>query len=67
MWNTAATRKYKSIIKENKKNHSKKVLSVKTNTNSIKVLIPKALIDSSISHDVFALIDNATKEYNYIK
>ena len=40
---------------------------MKTNTNSIKVLIPKALIDSSISHDVFALIDNATKEYNYIK
>ena len=40
---------------------------MKTNTNSIKVLIPKTLIDSSISHDVFALIDNATKEYNYIK
>ena len=34
----------------------------KSKLNSIDVLISKALIDSVISHDKFALINNALKE-----
>ena len=55
---TAAIKKYKSIIKKKKKKHDKMVLLA----NSIKVLISKALIDSVISHDEFALIKNVLKE-----
>ena len=35
--------------------------------NSIEVLICKALIDSVICHDKFALINNVLKEYNEMK
>ena len=49
---TAVIKKYKSIIKKQKKKHDKLVLSAKTNLSSMKVLIFKALLDSSISHDV---------------
>ena len=46
---TAAIKKYKSIFK--KKKHDKIVLLAKSKLNSIEVLLPKALIDSVISHD----------------
>ena len=49
---TAGIKKYKSIIKKKKKKHDKLVLSAKTNLSSMKVLIFKTLLDSSISHDV---------------
>ena len=39
----------------------------KSELNSVKVLISKALIDSSISHDEFVLINNVLKEYKYSK
>ena len=39
----------------------------KSKLNSIKVLISKALIDSVISHDGYALINNVLKEYNEMK
>ena len=35
----------------------------KSKLNSIEVLISKALIDSNISHNEFALINNARKEF----
>ena len=64
---TAAIKKYKSIIKKNKKKHNKIVLLAKTRLNSIEVLISKALIKSVISHDEFVLINNVLKEYNEMK
>ena len=35
----------------------------KSKLNSIEVLIPKALIDSNISHDEFVLINNVLKGF----
>ena len=58
---------YKSIIKKKKKKHDKIVLLAKSKLNSIEVLIIKALIDSNISHDKFALINNVLKEYKNMK
>ena len=43
------------------------VLFEKSKLNSVEVLISKALIDSVISHDEFALINNFLKEYNEMK
>ena len=59
---TAGIKKYKSIIKKKKKKHDKIVLLAKSKLNSIEVLISKALIDSVISHDEFALINNVRKK-----
>ena len=39
----------------------------KTKLNSIEILIYKALIDSNISHDEFALINNVLKKYDDMK
>ena len=39
----------------------------KSNSNSIEVLVFKALIDSVISHDEFILLKNLLKEYNEMK
>ena len=54
---TAVIKNYKSIIKKKKKKHDKLVLSAKSKSNSIEVLISKALIDSVICHDEFVLIN----------
>ena len=43
------------------------VLFEKSKLNSVEVLISKALIDSVISHDEFALINNFLKEYKEMK
>ena len=59
---TAGIKKYKSIIKKTKKEHYKEAL-----LNSIEVLISKSLIDSCISHDEFALVNNVLKEYDDMK
>ena len=64
---TAAIKKYKSTIKIKKKNHNKIVLLAKSKLHSIEVSISKALIDSVISHDEFALINNFFKQYNKMK
>ena len=53
----AVIKNYKSIIKKKKKKHDKLVLSAKSKSNSIEVLISKALIDSVICHDEFVLIN----------
>ena len=64
---TAGIKKYKSIIKKKKKKHDKIVLLAKSKLNSIEVLISKALIDSSITHDEFILTNNMLKEYDEMK
>ena len=64
---TAGIKKYKSIIKKKKKKHDKIVLLVKSKLSSIEVLISKALTDSNISHDEFALMNNALKEFYDMK
>ena len=58
---------YKSIIKKKKKKHGKIVLLAKSKLNSLEVLIFKTLVDSSISHHEFTLINNVLKEYDDIK
>ena len=63
----AGIKKYKSIIKKRKKKHDKIVLLAKSKSNSIEVLISKALIDSNISHDELVLINNVLKEFYNIK
>ena len=60
-------KKYKSIIKEKKKNLDKIVILAKTKLNSIKVLISKALTDSYISQDEFVLVNTALREYDDMK
>ena len=51
---TSGIKKYKSIIKKKKKKYDKTEMS---KLNWIEILISKALIDSVISHDKFALIN----------
>ena len=64
---TAGIKKYKSIIRKNKKKHDQILLLSQSNLNSLEVLIFKALIDSKISDDEFVLINNVLKEYDDIK
>ena len=59
---TAVIKRYKSIIKTNKKKHDKIVLLAETKLNNIDVLTSKSLIDSNIYHNGFVLIDRALKE-----
>ena len=59
---TGKIKKYKSINQKNKKKHDKTISLAKSKLNSIEVSISKALIDSNISHDEFALINNVLKE-----
>ena len=47
--------------------HDKIVLLNITKLSTIEVLISKALIDSNISHDEFASLDNVLKEYDTMK
>ena len=55
-------------MKKKKKNkHDKIVLLNITKLSTIEVLISKALIDSNISHDEFASLDNVLKEYDTMK
>ena len=59
---TAGSKKYKSRIKEEKKNRDK-IMLAKSKLNSIEALISKALTDWNISHNEFVLINNALKEF----
>ena len=54
----AGIKRYKSIIKKNKKKHDKIILLAKSKLNSIELLIFKILMNSNISHDEFVLINN---------
>ena len=53
----AGIKTFKSIIKKKKRKHDEIVFLAKSKSNEIDVLISKALIDSSISHDEFVLIN----------
>ena len=64
---TGRIKKYKSIIKKKKKKHNEVVLLAKFRLKSIGVLISKFLIDSNISCDEFALINNVLKEFYDMK
>ena len=48
---TAETKKYRSVIKKNKKKHDKIVLLGKDKLNTVEILILRALMYSHISHD----------------
>ena len=48
---TAGIKKYKSIVKKNKKNRDKILSLAKSKLNSGEVLISKALVDSNIRQD----------------
>ena len=54
---TAGIKKYKSIIKKEKKKHDKTVLLPESKLNSVEVLTSKALIDE------FALTNDVLKEF----
>ena len=60
---TVGIKKYNSIIERKKRKHDKVVLLAKDKLNSIEVLISKALIGSSISHDKFVSVNNVLREY----
>ena len=63
----AGIKKYKTIIKKNKKKHDKIVLLAKSKLKNVEVLISKVLIESNISHGEFVLINNVLKEYDDMK
>ena len=63
---TAGINRYKPIIKKKRK-YKKIVLLRKAKLDTIEVLISKTLIDSYISHDKFALVNNVLREYNETK
>ena len=57
---TAGIKKYRSIIKNKRKKHDKKLYT-------IEVLIFKAFIDSHISHNEFVLVNNVLREHDDMK
>ena len=59
-------KKFKVIIKKKKEKHDKIVLLVKAKLINIEVLISKALINSYINNDEFAMM-NVLREYNEMK
>ena len=63
---TSGIKRHSSIIKKKKK-QEKIVLLAKSKLNSIEVLTFKALINSSILHYEFVLINNVLKEYGNMK
>ena len=58
---------YKWIFRKKKKKHDKIVFLGKSKSDTAEVLVCKALIDSYISHDEFASVNNILREYNEIK
>ena len=59
---TAGIKKYKSIIKKEKKKLDKIVLLTKSKINSIEILTFKTLVGFKFIHDEFALINNVPRE-----
>ena len=64
---TAGTKKYISVTMKKNKKHDKRAFLGKDTLNTTEVLISKALIDSYISHNQFALINTVLREYNGVK
>ena len=63
----AGIKKYKSKNKKTKKEHYKIVLLVKTKSNSIEVLISRALNNLYISHDEFISVNNVIRKCANLK
>ena len=55
------------VIKKKKKEYNKLVFWGNSKSNTIKVLISNALIDSYITHDKFVSVDNVLRESSEIK
>ena len=55
------------VIKKKEKEYNKIVFLGKSKSNTIKVLISNALIDSYINHDEFVSVDNVLRESSKIK
>ena len=55
------------MIKKKQKKYDKIVLLAKSKLNEIEILISKALIDSNITHDKFAFINNELNKYDDMK
>ena len=65
---TAGIKKQRSIIKKRqKKKHYETVLLVKTNLNTVEVIIFETLNCSYISCDEFFSVNNAPREFNDTK
>ena len=64
---TAGTENYKSIIKNKREKHDEIVLLTKTKLKTTEILSSRALIDSFIIHDKFALVNNLLRDYNDMK
>ena len=64
---TARIKKYNSIINKKKKKCDKIVLLGKAKLDAFEILISNALINSYISHDEFASVNNVSREYNEMK
>ena len=67
MCNATGIKNHGPITKKQKERHDEIVLLAKVKLNTIKVSIPKALMDSYINHDEFILINNTLREYNEMK
>ena len=63
----AGIKKYKLIIKVNRKKHDKIGLLPKPKLNTFEALIFKALIDWYISYNEFASVNNVLRECNEMK
>ena len=59
---SAGIKKYKSTIKKRSKKHDKIILFPKAKLNTTEVLICKDLIDSNISHNNFALVNDVLQK-----
>ena len=55
------------VIKKKKKEYNKIVFWGKSKSNTIRILISNALIDSYITHDEFVSVDNVLRESSEIK
>ena len=68
---SAGAKKHNSFIAKRfafqREKHDKIVFLAKIELDAIKFLIFKGLTESYSNHDEFALVNNALKEYNYIK
>ena len=64
---TAWIKKHKPIVTNQEKKRGRIVLLVKTKSNSVEVLISKALINSYTMHDEFVSVKNVLREYNEMR
>ena len=64
---TGITKKLLKATKKKKKKHDKILMLAKSKLNSIKSLVPKALIDMEISHEEYITILKEKNKYEKVK